>query len=354
MKILLTNPRACLGLLALTAFGETPAAPATSPTATPPPKSQIRAGAPVERGPLPALPAIKPLMDYPMRDTSICVGHDGAYYMTGTTGAPDWWAVTGDLQVWRSEDLATWTPVVQKPRERSVVWNIDRDGTWEKRTPLRDNAPFRPMWAPEIVYVKGTYWICYSIPGVGGGIVKSTSGKPEGPYEAVFNDQPVVNAIDLALFEDDDGKVYLLWGSGNIRELNTELNGFVGDAWKLKPANADRIGFEGTFIFKANGKYYITGAEFVADPAGGPGADYSCYAAVGDSLRGPFGDKFLGLPHAGHNSFFKDRGGNWWATFFGNDPRSPLQQRPAIIKIQFSPDGRFTFASDQSPGASVK
>lgn len=315
--------------------------------AQPAPKSEIRAGAPVETSPLPALPPLRPLFDHVIRDTSVCVGHDGAYYLTGTTGSPDMWAVTGDIQVWRSEDLKNWSPVVTRPRARSVVWNVDRDGTWEKRIPIRDGVPFRPLWAPEIAFIKGTYWICYSIPlGVGGGILKSTTGKPEGPYEQVFKDGPVVNAIDLALFEDDDGRVYLIWGAGNIRELNAELNGFVGEGWKLRPANSDRIGFEGTFVFKANGNYYITGAEFVANPEGGPGADYHCYAAVGGSLRGPFGDKFLAIPHAGHNSFFRGRDGTWRATFFGNDPRAPFRERPAILPIRFLPDGRFTFTAE--------
>lgn len=310
--------------------------------------SEARPNAPVEKGPIPQLPPLRPLFDYPLRDTSITRGHDGAYYLTGTTGSPDWWAVTGDIQVWRSEDLAQWTPVVLKPRERSVVWNVDRDGTWEKRIPVRDGVGFRPLWAPEIAYVKGTYWIAYSLPfGVGGGLLKSTSGKPEGPYESMFKDGPVVNAIDLALFEDDDGKVYLIWGAGNIRELNSEMNGFVGEGWKLTPSNAERIGFEGTFVFKRNGKYYITGAEFVADPAGGEKEDYHCYAAVGDSLRGPFGPKFLAIPHGGHNSFFKDKDGRWWGTIFGNDPRAPFQTRPGALLIDFRPDGHFGAAAKQ-------
>ena len=105
-----------------------------------------------------------------------------------------------------------------------MVWNIDRDGAWEKRIPTRDGAPFRPLWAPEIAFIKGAYWICYSIPlGVGGGVLKSASGKPEGPYKAMFQNAPAVNAIDLALFADDDGKVYLLWGAGNKRTTHTRL-----------------------------------------------------------------------------------------------------------------------------------
>jgi hypothetical protein len=94
------------------------------------------------------------------------------------------------------------------------------------------------------------------------------------------------------------------------------------------------------------GRYYITGAEFVPNPDGGRGSDYHCYSAVGDTLRGPFGERFLAIPHAGHNSFFRDRDGNWWATFFGNDARAPFRERPAALRIEFLPDGRFTFARE--------
>jgi xylan 1,4-beta-xylosidase len=303
--------------------------------------SGVRGDAPVETGPLPALPPIRPLFDYPMRDVSICLGPDGVYYLTGTTGYPDWWAVTGDIQVWKSPDLKSWTPVADQPRRRAIVWNLDRDGTWGKRVPIRDGAPFRPLWAPEIHYLKDTFWITYSIPlGGGGGLLKSVSGRAEGPYHAVWPKRPLVNEIDLCLFEESDGKVYLVWGAGKIRQLNDDLTNFVGEQTVLRPADADVIGFEGTFVFKANGKYHITGAEFVEDPKGGQGNDYHCYAAVGDSLLGPYGKKYLAIPHAGHNSFFRDKDSNWWATFFGNDPRAPVFERPAILRIEFGADGR--------------
>lgn len=322
------------------ALSATQALAQTQVTGPRPAGSEIREGSPIETKRTP-LPDLKPLMDLRLRDTSITVGHDGAYYMTGTTGGPNMWAVTGDIEVYRSEDMKTWTPVVTKPRERSVVWNVDREGTWQKRIPIRDGVQFRPVWAPEIAYLKGTYWITYSIPlGVGGDLLKSTSGKPEGPYVSMFPDKPVVDAIDLALFEDA-GKVYLLWGSGNIRQLNEDMNGFVGETVKLKPSNSTRIGFEGTFVFKANGRYYITGAEFVADPEGGPGADYNAYAASSESLFGPYGEKFLAIPHGGHNSYVQGRDGQWWATFFGNDPRAPFRERPGAVKIEFLPDGKF-------------
>lgn len=48
------------------------------------------AAEPIQRPPLPAL---KPLSDSPVRDTSVCLGPDGIYYLIGTTGHPTWWNV---------------------------------------------------------------------------------------------------------------------------------------------------------------------------------------------------------------------------------------------------------------------
>lgn len=46
--------------------------------------------------------------DIPLRDTFICTGPDGYYYMTGTTG-PDFWNNNYVIHVYRSKDLLEWT-----------------------------------------------------------------------------------------------------------------------------------------------------------------------------------------------------------------------------------------------------
>ena len=68
-------------------------------------------------------------------------------------------AVTSDLSVWKSPDLVHWLAVRETPRQSTVVWNIDRDGTWMKPMHLRDGEPFRPLRAPEIHYINRTFWI---------------------------------------------------------------------------------------------------------------------------------------------------------------------------------------------------
>jgi xylan 1,4-beta-xylosidase len=280
------------------------------------------------------LPEMHSLMPYAMRDTSIRMGGDGNYYMTGTTGGPDWWAVTSNVQLWKSPDLKSWTPVITQPRAQSVVWNIDRQGTWQKSMTLRDEQQFRPVWAPEIHYLRGTYWIPYCIPRLGTGLLKSTTGKPEGPYESVISpDKPLTSGIDASLFQDDDGAVYFLWGGNNIARMKDDMSGLAEEPRQIGPKDQPFVGFEGISLIKANGRYYLSGADFIF-------GEYHCFTASSATLMGPYSDRYVSVPHGGHNNFFQDKNGRLWSTFFGNDLQAPFREQPGIVPMKFDQAGR--------------
>jgi hypothetical protein len=64
-------------------------------------------------------------------------------------------------------------------------------------------------------------------------------------------------------------------------------------------------------------------------------------AASSDSIYGPYGARYLAIPHAGHNTLFRDKAGAWWSTFFGNCTGSPpFRERPAILRIALDAGGR--------------
>jgi hypothetical protein len=280
------------------------------------------------------LPPLKPLFDFPLRDTCICLGADGTYYLTGTTGYPDWGMVTENIQVWKSKDLQEWIPVVTKPRLRSVVWNVDRDGTWQKKINMVNGAPFRPVWAPEIHYLKGTFWIPYCLPLLGTGLLKSTSGQAEGPYLSVIQpDKPLTDRIDASMFQDDDGTVYFVYAGGRVARMKDDMSGLAEEPKLIVPANGPYVGFEGAFLFKANGRYHLAAADFAF-------GDYECYVASSDKIYGPYGDRYVALPHGGHNMFFQDKDKNWWSAFFGNDVHAPFTERPGAFRAAFGADGR--------------
>jgi len=283
-----------------------------------------------------AFPAIKPLFDQFLRDTSIVSAPDGMYYMTGTTGGPEMMVVTSDLSVWKSPNLIHWSPVRDLPRQTTVVWNLDRDGPeWMKSITMRDGEPFRPLWAPEIHYINHTFWIPFSVPRHGITILKSTTGKAEGPYVvAIKPDAPLSTGIDASLFQDDDGTVYSLYGGGWIAKMKPDMSGLAEPYRHITSASGREVGFEGVYLFKDHGFYNLCVADFVL-------GEYNTYIATATSLNGPWSERYLAVPHAGHANFFRDKQGRMWSTFFGNDRHSAFTAEPGIIPLMQDAKGRW-------------
>ena len=179
------------------------------------------------------LPPLKPLLELHLRDTIIRLGGDGNYYMTGSSGDNIWDRNDG-VELWKSKDLKNWDYL-------GLVWSIERDGTWEKEWRMLHDKLTRNVWAPEIHYIKKNYYITLSMAPGGIAILKSTSGKPEGPYIHAFSaEKPVANGIDATLFEDTDGKVYFTYGSATrITRLKDDLSGFAEEPHQIMLENPD-------------------------------------------------------------------------------------------------------------------
>jgi len=318
--------------------------PRTYPTA---PWGNADSGSAVRSG---LLPAIRPIHDVHIRDTIVCLGGDGHYYMTGSTG-DNIWAMNDGVELWRSSDLRDWTYL-------GLIWSIERDGRWERAWRMRAGVPFRALWAPEIHFIRGNYYICHSISRAGLAILKSITGRAEGPYVHAFSaDAPLRHGIDGTLFEDDDGSVWLTYGSADeIVRLKDDLSGYAGDwqkmtavAWDLDPthhraqcaANGFRhLGYEGATMFKRAGVYYLG----VVDRYEGR---YSFAFWMSDKVTGPWRDRHEGAPCCGGGNVLRDAEGHYWQTFFGNDEASPFREKPGLVRIDFDAAGRVVVAPGQ-------
>jgi len=318
--------------------------PQTYPTA---PWGNADSGAAVDAG---LLPPIRPLLDVHIRDTIVCLGGDGHYYLTGSTG-DNIWATNDGVELWRSRDLRDWTYL-------GLVWSIERDGVWEKAWRMRAGVPFRALWAPEIHFIRGNYYICHSMSRAGLAILKSTTGRAEGPYVHAFSPgQPLRHGIDATLFEDEDGSVWFTYGSADeIVRLKDDLSGYAGDwqpmvatAYDLDPRHhrkqcADKgfrhFGYEGATIFKRDGVYYLGVVDRYDDR-------YSFAVWMSDKATGPWRDRHEGAPCCGGGNFLRDGQGRWWQTFFGNDEASPFREKPGLVRIDFDSAGRIKVAADQ-------
>jgi hypothetical protein len=292
------------------------------------------------------LPGLRKLMDTPLRDTSICRGGDGYWYLTGTV--EPFWGYNEGISLWKSRDLRRWESL-------GMVWRYGGSPWHEKYFNIK-----KPLWAPEVHYLKNTYWLTYSLPGWDGtgktsgcGLLRSTTGKPEGPYEDVQSAERMGDEIDASLFQDDDGQVYFLWHSGKIARMKPDMSGLAEPYRWLKtthsdadpkhhsslcagifgPASFDHVGYEGMSLFKHNDRYYLVCAEQFD-------GRYSCAVATAAGLYGPYGERYEAIPHAGHNTFFKDDRGQWWSTYFGSDSEAPWRERPGILPVSFDAQGR--------------
>ena len=321
------------------------------------------------------LAKLEPLFNYWMRDTYItCVQEEGAYYMTGTTSDPSR-DFPGDnhardfndgIYVWKSKDLVHWASLGR-------VWSFEDHGTWHNEFVLSDasqqnlagfegmQGKRRSVWAPEIHFVNGNYYIVGSMNWHPSEdyeengrvfLLESESGRPEGPYRDPVG-KPLANRVDPSLFQDDDGSVYFIWQEGRIARMKPDMSGFAEEPRRLhEEIYPDDPFVQGGFITKRNDLYYLVQAIWWMENANGEQGYlkegnrvyYDCVVSTSKNVYGPYGKKYTAIRGAGHTNLFQDREGSWWATYFGNPigkMRPSFMARPAIIPLKFDVNGRF-------------
>ena len=297
----------------------------------------------------PPMPLVSPLFKYHLRDVAVCKGPEGKYYLTGTTD--DNWGVADGIRVWESSDLKNWQII----GDDGFVWTFSKDASNNAQRKIKkiNGRLVRGIWAPEIHYLNNNFWITYSVSGgYGSGLLKSTSGKPEGPYEDVKKDGPMVIGIDATLFKDVDGTVWYIWGPGNMKKLKPDMMGFADDKAPVFPKDASgkEVGYEGVNMYYKNGIYYLMAAEWNAEsPKKGhvfgntdvnrrtADGRYDCMIAMAENITGPYSKSYIAIPHGGHNMIFDDFEGNIWATMFGNDEAAAQwRENPALVQMQLN------------------
>ncbi|MDQ0877573.1 beta-xylosidase [Paenibacillus sp. V4I3] len=279
-------------------------------------------GTVLEKG---AVGSLRPVGDFLIRDPHISTGPDGMYYLTGTSDKPhrNFWDRNNQLHLWSSNDLKEWNHVAK-------VWDLSENGTWENN--IYENPC---LWAPEMIYLYGTFWITYSLKGGGTGLIKSISGNAEGPY--IDMGRMTNTDIDSSLFQDDDGQVYFVWQDGKIARMKKDMTGFAEDPRKLLCSDGKHVGYEGAFIVKYKGKYILGAAEWNGDKR--VDGTYDLMYAVADELYGPYTPRRMAVPHGGHGTMFIDRDGRLMSTFFGNDRTAPFRTRVGIVLLGAEEDG---------------
>jgi arabinan endo-1,5-alpha-L-arabinosidase len=239
-------------------------------------------------------------------------------------------------------------------RSRDLVnWTYAGDAFTERPAWLKDDAG---MWAPNIEYFNGQYYLYYTapetdLPGGGSAIGVATAPSPLGPW--TDSGRPVVEPHAAPccpgsrrwVFDPDvieaDGQRYIYYGSyfGGISVRRLSADGLSSDpASQVEVAIANR--YEGPHVVARGGYYYLFAS--ATDCCRGPLTGYSVFVGRSASPLGPFVDhegvSFLagrvgGTPvlsmngnrwvGPGHNTVFTDLDGQDWTFYHAIDRHDP-------------------------------
>ena len=239
------------------------------------------------------------------------------YYLVTTTmhlmpGAP----------VMRSKDLVNW---------ETVSYLFDRL-TDSPKYDMREGTVYgRGQWATSLKHHNGHFYALFAPnDNPGGETYIYTTDDPTGGWTLVSRLQ---HFHDASLFFDDDNRVYVVYGTGQLVELKSDLSGVVeGSQRQLFKREADETGLlEGSRMIKHDGKYYLLMISHVFAP--GRHRREVCYRA--DNIQGPYEKRVVmesdlgGFSHAGQGTIVDAPDGRWYGLIFQD--RGAVGRVPTVM-----------------------
>jgi len=243
------------------------------------------------------------------------------YYMASTT-----MHMNPGLPIMKSKDLVHWQLV-------SYAYDTLTDNE-ALRLENGRNAYGRGSWAPSLRYHNGTFYAS-TFSSTTGRTHIYTAKEAEGPWEAI-SFRPSLH--DHSLFFDDDGRVYMLYGAGNLRlvELNSDLTGIKPDGFNdVVIPNAGAVAAanlslpaEGTQMRNIDGTYYVMN---IAWPRGGMRTQIIHRA---DKITGPYESRVI-LQDEGvaQGCLIDTPDGDWYALLFQD--HGAVGRTPWLIPVRW-------------------
>ena len=194
-------------------------------------------------------------------------------------------------------------------------------------------------WASSLVYKNGVYYASFLSNATGDTYVYQTTNIETGTWTAHHLGG---GYHDASLLFDDDGRVYLIYGAGNISVIELTADATAIKSGGLRQtlitnagsiAGSGGLAAEGTHALKINGKYYIF---LISWPTGGVRTEL-VYRA--DSLTGPYqGRVILQNPGVGiaQGGVVDTPAGNWYAMLFRDS--GAVGRMPYLIPMTWSSD----------------
>ena len=227
------------------------------------------------------------------------------FYLVSTTmhlmpGAP----------IMKSKDLKNW---------ETVGYIFDKLTDSPKYDLLQGTAYGRGQWATSLKYHKGKFYalLAPNEQGAMGDTYIFSAEKAEGPWTIVSR---MRHFHDCSLFFDDDDRVYVIYGTGEMMELKADLSDVIeGTHRQIFQREEDEKGLlEGSRVIKHNGKYYL----LMISHTYGPGKHRRevCYRS--DNIHGPWEkqvileSEFGGFSYEAQGTIVDTEDGDWYGIIF--------------------------------------
>ena len=227
------------------------------------------------------------------------------FYLVSTTmhlmpGAP----------IMKSKDLKNW---------ETIGYIFDKLTDSPKYDLQEGTAYGRGQWATSLKYHNGKFYalLAPNEQGAMGDTYIFTADKAEGPWKILSR---MRHFHDCSLFFDDDNRVYVIYGTGEMMELKPDLSDVIeGTHQQIFQREEDEKGLlEGSRVIKHNGKYYLLMISHVYAP--GKHRREVCYRA--DDIHGPWEkqvileSEFGGFSYEAQGTIVDTEDGDWYGIIF--------------------------------------
>lgn len=233
----------------------------------------------------------------------------------------------------KSKDLVNW---------EMVGYALDRYDEDPRYDMQGGDLYLNGSWANTLRYHNSTFYVGFCTPyGWGretGHFSICEAKDPKGPWKRTIFPEYL---YDPGLFFDDNGKVYVVHGQGELflTELNADVRSVKGEAvsiWKGGVDDSHNSGksahMEGSHMYKINGMYYIT------CPAGGTQGWQMCLRSK--NIYGPYESKVImqddnSYPDNGlhQGGMVQLKNGDWW--FIIMQDRGPIGRVPYLVPVEW-------------------
>ena len=230
---------------------------------------------------------------------------------------------------------------------------------------LSDIPDSHGIWAPDIEYINGRFYVIATLRLAGDGkrgnnVLRRqlivSSERPEGPYGKPSWLE--VDDIDPSLFVDTDGTPYMVIAPGaRLVELSKDLTRVVKEPVVAWSGTGERCS-EGPHVFFKDGYYYAMVAE------GGTGYGHGINVGRSRNLFGPYEpcpynpvmrqkDPASPIQRAGHGKLVQASDGSWWCCYLCGRPNggnfTTVGRETAIDPVEWTSDGWFKINGGKGP-----